>query len=275
VLEEQENNNNRQIEETKRRARHPNPTEQQTAGPPSNNEGDVSKKKPNDNEDDADVKKKPPNGNEPSSHQTRPKRIYSTSAVDVLPDDTDINSKPSSSNVLSHLVRRTTHGGRNFRRFTPPPMKWKSPSWVTLEYNATTTTVKHICFCWDAMGVLVAIASSDNFIRIFDWDMIRAADRLGRSDRARLLSKSEYKMTPILQFQVPHPVTSLLWNPYHLDQLAMGFRYVCRYWNAIHPSTHPFLTHYYYYYYYLPQSFGSGTYLQRGSRLDVVVEKQQ
>ena len=77
---------------------------------------------------------------------------------------------------------------------------------------------------WDAMGVLLAV-SSDRTIRIYDWDMLRAADIRGRSDRARNTNDhTEFKIPPIVNFQLPHPVSSLVWNPFEMDELAVGFR---------------------------------------------------
>ena len=76
---------------------------------------------------------------------------------------------------------------------------------------------------WDAMGVLLAVAS-DRTISIYDWDMLRAADIRGRSDRARSCQDSEFKIPPIAKFQLPQPASSLVWNPFEMDELAVGFR---------------------------------------------------
>ncbi|OEU16368.1 hypothetical protein FRACYDRAFT_238959 [Fragilariopsis cylindrus CCMP1102] len=76
---------------------------------------------------------------------------------------------------------------------------------------------------WDAMGVLLAVATG-RIISIYDWDMVRAADIQGRSDRVRNCYESEWKIPPIVQFQIPSLVGSLVWNLYNMDELAVGFR---------------------------------------------------
>ena len=75
------------------------------------------------------------------------------------------------------------------------------------------------------MGVLLAVATANKTIVIYDWDMVRAADMMGRKDRARSIKTSEWKLPPIVSFRVPHAVASLEWNPHEMDQLAVGFRY--------------------------------------------------
>jgi hypothetical protein len=115
-------------------------------------------------------------------------------------------------------------------------MKWRIPSWVSLDQSCsgnhqyhpmnggganTTRGIDHIV--WDMMGVLLAVICNKS-IRIYDWDMVRAADIQGRRDRVRNCHKSEWKIQPIISFQLPNPVSSLLWNPYNVDKLAVGFR---------------------------------------------------
>jgi hypothetical protein len=59
--------------------------------------------------------------------------------------------------------------------------------------------------------------------RAKDEDMTRTASS---SLSSSTTSRSQWSIPPILVFSVPHAVTSLAWNPYNLDQLAVGFQYV-------------------------------------------------
>jgi hypothetical protein len=150
-----------------------------------------------------------------------PRRIYSDSST--LGDDMDPPpAAPTSGNnaLLSQLIRRTTHA----TKVKPiiAPKKWKVPSWVQLETSTSRSKIAHLC--WDPMGVLLAVATADKTIAIYDWDMVRAADMMGRKDRARSIKTSEWKLPPIVSFRVPHAVASLEWNPHEMDQLAVGFR---------------------------------------------------
>ena len=110
------------------------------------------------------------------------------------------------------------------------PKKWITPSWISLEQQQTIVdrngnnvggTIDHIT--WDSMGVLLAVASGRT-ISIYDWDMVRAADIKGRSERMRNCHGSKWNIPPIVQFMLPCPVGSLIWNPYNIDELAVGFR---------------------------------------------------
>jgi hypothetical protein len=107
------------------------------------------------------------------------------------------------------------------------PSKWKIPSWVALaqpiefEYSSKNKNVDHMV--WDEMGVLLAVAR-DATISIYDWDMVRAADLHGRRDRSRQCRESEWKIEPIIQFRAASPVTKLVWNPFHPDELAVCLR---------------------------------------------------
>jgi hypothetical protein len=74
--------------------------------------------------------------------------------------------------------------------------------------------------------------ASDNMIRIYDWDMVSAADNKGRNQRSRNKAdpknnpRETWSIPPVLTFRVPQPVASLAWNPQDMDQLAVGLRYV-------------------------------------------------
>jgi hypothetical protein len=103
----------------------------------------------------------------------------------------------------------------------PTPNKWKTPSWIRLGQSqqpqqsgggGRDTKVEHLA--WDRTGVLLAVASADKYLRIYDWDMVRAADLKGRGERQRRIQDSKWTLPPILTFRVPHAVATLKWNPH-------------------------------------------------------------
>ena len=85
------------------------------------------------------------------------------------------------------------------------------------------------------MGVLLAVAAHST-IRIYDWDMVRAAYLQGQKDQQQRSKNrknnsepqehSEFVIPPVLQFRVPNAVATLKWNPWNEDQLIVGYRYV-------------------------------------------------
>lgn len=144
-------------------------------------------------------------------------RSQASSECDFFPPQ---NVKQSIPALLSQLVNRSTLGNRPTSRALMP-QKWKSPSWVSLQQNSASN-IEHMA--WDKMGVFLAVAYSDKWISVYDWDMVRAADMHGKNDRLRQIKDSEFKIPPILKFRVSYSVASLAWNPHNLDQLAVGFR---------------------------------------------------
>ena len=137
-----------------------------------------------------------------------------------------LHHRPSSSSSSSNYYSRpkTIHNQRPSSTSCHWPKKWKIPSWISLENNCgggVGGKIDHMT--WDAMGVLLAVATG-RIISIYDWDMVRAADIQGRSDRVRNCYESEWKIPPIVQFQIPSLVGSLVWNLYNMDELAVGFR---------------------------------------------------
>jgi hypothetical protein len=179
--------------------------------------------------------------------KSRPNRIVSDSAMDYVPPQHVSNGKGN--NVVTHLAERSVHGkmlgieiasSANRRKIlhqqhTNPqrnaygsarcpnwrwPSKWNTSSWVSLALG-NVKNIDHIA--WDEAGILLAVAT-DKVISIYDWDMVRAADMQGRRDRARECHNSEWNIAPIVQFFTPFPVTKLLWNVFHPDELVVGFR---------------------------------------------------
>jgi hypothetical protein len=135
-----------------------------------------------------------------------------------------LHHRPSSSNHNYYSRSKTIDNQRPSSTSCHWPKKWKIPSWISLENNCgggVGGKIDHMT--WDAMGVLLAVATG-RIISIYDWDMVRAADIQGRSDRVRNCYESEWKIPPIVQFQIPSLVGSLVWNLYNMDELAVGFR---------------------------------------------------
>ena len=163
-------------------------------------------------------------------------------------------------NLIHQLVDRSVFGnrGRTPRcgprlaqstssfQHAPRPLVAKPASWINLgttsRENATNFS-RIECMAWDPLGVLLAVAQSCNitkhsWIEIYDWDTVCAADRQGRSDRARALASNEkirarLDIPPLLRFRVPSRSASssgsrktswMRWNPHHPDQLAVASR---------------------------------------------------
>ncbi len=172
--------------------------------------------------------------------------LYSEASMDFVPPPNLQSRAKAAGNIFHKLNRRMYHGGCLFphpqiRHFSPDskarieqkkrsampssvtwPKKWKIPSWISLEQPMVNDNkvIDHIQ--WDPMGVLLAVAI-DRTIIIYDWDMLRAADVQGRRDQRRQ-QESAFQIPPICKFRLPQPVASLLWNPFDMDELAVGFR---------------------------------------------------
>jgi hypothetical protein len=193
-------------------------------------------------------------GSPPLRHRQR--RLYNDTAMDfeAIPPTRNGNNNrggfvTTRSALLTGLVQRSVRGGvlvllqsKGGKRTPERPKKWSFPPWVSLEHphapTATTAAgpnqLSHIgltsldrnkirCVAWDSTGVLLAVATG-RIVSIYDWDMVRAADVRGRSDRSRGCHESSWTIPPVVRFPVPLDVTSLVWNPVHADELAVGFR---------------------------------------------------
>jgi hypothetical protein len=73
--------------------------------------------------------------------------------------------------------------------------------------------------------ILLAVVT-DKVVSIYDLDMVQAADMQGCRDRACECHDSEWNIAPIVQSFTPSPVSKLLWNCFHRDELVVGFWYV-------------------------------------------------
>ena len=148
----------------------------------------------------------------------------------------------------------SSKGGGGVRFVVAP---WKIASWMefqspTKTATASTTAVQALAF--DATGVLLAVAYETGLIRVFDWDMVQAADQHGRNHHYRRLHRAAASTTtttpaaaaataaavlvePILEFVVTTSSSSALSHRYHQsskktiaclqwhgDELAVGIR---------------------------------------------------
>jgi hypothetical protein len=112
-----------------------------------------------------------------------------------------------SKNVVQQLLNRSLIGCKLTQR---PTTQWNSCPWISLQTSTVT------CLTWDDQGILLATATVDNRICIWDWDTVLASDMQGRRDFQK------DKIAPMWTFVVPHVVNSLTWSS--SDYLAVGFR---------------------------------------------------
>jgi hypothetical protein len=187
-------------------------------------------------------------------------RIYSDSSMDYIPPSPNrqkhhhqrqhstgnlySSAYSVTTNFLSRLIQRTARGTRlavssdlklpssssndkSSQEFFPClgtwSKKWSIPPWIALSHDRHYN-VTHMA--WDTMGVLLAVVSSDTTLHVYDWDMVMAADVMGRSDRARNCHDSVWTLEPIISFKLPYPVASIQWNQFDVNgnELALGFR---------------------------------------------------
>jgi hypothetical protein len=144
-------------------------------------------------------------------------------------------SLPPSINVVHQLLSRSMHGAGRTKCsvVSAPPPAWKIPSWIDLcpgNSSARNSGIKSLA--WDEMGVLLAAYCDDRCIRIYDWDMVVAANVKGRNRRTRQAAYNKkdtecLMIEPILIFPFPFGHVSVLkWNPFHPDELAVATRCV-------------------------------------------------
>lgn len=122
--------------------------------------------------------------------------------------------------------------------FRPPPSlihHWNlSPS---ISSTPSISSLEEItAFSWDDAGILLAVATNQKQIRIYDWDVVVAADmkerrirgrtRQNQPDHPTYLDRNDtrFDMKPSWTFSTPHVPSKLAWNPHDPDWLAVGFR---------------------------------------------------
>jgi len=100
--------------------------------------------------------------------------------------------------------------------------KWSVPPWISF---GSTGTISAMDF--DKDGVLLAIGDNDGVIRIFDWDMVEAADIRARRQLARGETWLESQpIKSVRSFRIPNTSIGIIkWNPFNQDVLVVGDLY--------------------------------------------------
>jgi hypothetical protein len=122
-----------------------------------------------------------------------------------------------SKNIIHQLHQQSTYGRRMNDRMIP----WTAPSWLPLP------TGKVMDLAFDATGVLLAVATAmpqgRSAIRVYDWDMLEAADL---QYRRRCVGETAI-LSSVIDLVLSHSLIAFLqWNPFQPDVLAVGIRYV-------------------------------------------------
>jgi hypothetical protein len=182
--------------------------------------------------EEEEATKKIQNDNGTTEETTEEKPPVATCRNNTTPRS---RSLPPSTNVVHQLYSRSMHGAgrKNTGSVSAPPPTWKIPSWIDLcpgNSAARNSGIKSLA--WDEMGVLLAAYCDDRCIRIYDWDMVVAANVKGRNLRTRQAAYNKkdtecLMIEPILVFPFPFGHVSLLkWNPFNADELAVTNRCV-------------------------------------------------
>jgi hypothetical protein len=122
---------------------------------------------------------------------------------------TEILTRAKRRSIAYQLLNRELTGQK---RIETSNAHWRSCPWISLQ-NASVT-----CMTWDEEGVLLAVATTNNRVCVWDWDTIMASDLKGRRDCKKI------KTEPMWTFVVPLEVNRMAWSS--SDQLAIAFRYV-------------------------------------------------
>jgi len=125
-------------------------------------------------------------------------------------------------NLANKIYVRSVLGTRTIK-LSPRVVRWCCPSWINFQMGCSHVTT----MSFDAVGVLLAVACEDGSIKIYDWDMVVAADLKGRNRLLRKQSGPPFSVDPVVDFGLPRKSISFLqWNPFQQDVLAVGNRQV-------------------------------------------------
>ncbi|GAX26846.1 hypothetical protein FisN_9Lh123 [Fistulifera solaris] len=120
----------------------------------------------------------------------------------------------TSKNIIHQLHQQSTYGRIVIDARTIP---WTAPSWLPLPAG------KVIDLAFDVTGVLLAVATvlpqGRSAIRVYDWDMLEAADLQYR----RRCEGETAILSPVIDLALSS-IAFLKWNPFQPDVLAVGIR---------------------------------------------------
>ena len=115
----------------------------------------------------------------------------------------------SSCSIVHQLYQReiTSHWSTRY----PPPAA--HATWSLL-YSSIVSfgQTKIAAMAWDHEGILLAIATANRTVLVFDWDVMRVASRASMGAMEQ----------PLCTISVPYPITTMQWDTG--DCLAMSFR---------------------------------------------------
>jgi hypothetical protein len=162
------------------------------------------------------------------------------------------SSNASSAKAESHATtanKDTDHSGSvalpsTHERLSRFRVCWSVPSWLQLVQHAGASAFQSSVskVAWDKAGELLAVAFEPSpascgnpVVAVYNWDMVLAADLRGRCQQQRSLHREERPfprsvelLVPDLTIPIPsqsgRSVSILEWNPFNVDELAVGLR---------------------------------------------------
>jgi hypothetical protein len=150
----------------------------------------------------------------------------------------------SSAKAGSHATTARQEAPSTYEKLSRFRVGWSVPSWLQLVQHAGASAYQSSVskVAWDKSGELLAVAfdasaasCGNPVVAVYNWDMVLAADVRGRCQQQRSLYLQERPspiavelLVPVLTIPIPsqsgRSVSVLEWNPFNVDELAVGLR---------------------------------------------------